>query len=122
MVQGDQPLTGVLLSICPGKYWKLFQWKAYGGVFDDIPASFNAFPHRKGTLMHAEFGTSFGYQKPAAAINRDYAAEIYGELTAHTLQQSAAVAALLLGPAQPLVLHHFLCWTGGCALLTCGGG
>jgi len=63
----------------PGKYWKLFQWKAYGGVFDDIAASFNAFPHRKGTLMHAEFGTSFGYQKPAAAINRAYAAEIYGE-------------------------------------------
>eukprot|EP00775_Hariotina_reticulata_P011298 gene11298-11448_t len=63
-------------SVC--KFWKLFQWKAYGGVFDDIPASFNAFPHRKGTLMHTEFGTSFGYQNPAAAVNKDFAAEVYG--------------------------------------------
>jgi len=39
-----------------GSYWKLFQWKAYGGAFNDIPAGFNAFPHRRGTLMHAEFG------------------------------------------------------------------
>jgi FAD/FMN-containing dehydrogenase len=61
--EGLQEIVALLLST--EKIWKLFQWKAYGGAFDSIPASFNAFPHRKGVIMHSEFGTSFGYQRAA---------------------------------------------------------
>lgn len=61
----------------PGTYWKLFQFKAYGGAFDSIPVGFSAFPYRAGTIMHAEFGTSFGYQKSAAEVDASKAAEIW---------------------------------------------
>lgn len=59
----------------PEKVWKLFQWKAYGGAFDTVPASFNAFPHRKGVIMHSEFGTSFGYQHSAADLAQTNSAQ-----------------------------------------------
>lgn len=61
----------------PGAYWKLFQFKAYGGAFNSIPVNFNAFPYRAGTLMHAEYGTSFGYQKSAADVDAARTAEIW---------------------------------------------
>lgn len=61
----------------PGKVWKLFQFKAYGGAFDEVLSDFDSFPHRKGTIMHCEFGTSFGYQKAANEINRALADEIW---------------------------------------------
>lgn len=61
----------------PGSFWKLFQFKAYGGAFDTTPVSFNAFPYRAGTVMHAEFGTSFGYHKSANEIDAGKAAEVW---------------------------------------------
>jgi FAD/FMN-containing dehydrogenase len=61
----------------PGNFWKLFQFKAYGrGAFDTTPVSFNAFPYRAGTLMHLEYGTSYGYQRPPAEVEPARAAEI----------------------------------------------
>lgn len=69
--EGLQEIIGLLRS--PEKVWKLFQWKAYGGAFDSIPSNFNAFPHRKGVIMHSEFGTSFGYQRAASDLSASQA-------------------------------------------------
>jgi hypothetical protein len=40
----------------PGGFFRLIQLKSYGGIFDRIPTGYNAYPHRKGTLFHAEIG------------------------------------------------------------------
>jgi hypothetical protein len=73
--EGLQEIVALLRS--PEKVWKLFQWKAYGGAFDSISTNFNAFPHRKGTIMHSEFGTSFGYQRSAGEIGASQARVVW---------------------------------------------
>lgn len=72
---GLQEVVGLLTR--PGSFWRLFQFKAYGnGAFDATPVGFNAFPYRAGTLMHAEYGTSFGYQRTPDEIEPGRAAAI----------------------------------------------
>ena len=57
------PLAGLqelvaLVASPVGKNWRLLQFKAYGGAFDKFADDFNAFPHRKGVLMHLEYGAA----------------------------------------------------------------
>ena len=77
----------------PGPFWKLFQWKAYGGVFEDIPTDFNAFPHRSGVLMHTEYGTSFGYGHARDMVPESKGGDAFEVATWAWYRQARAVMA-----------------------------
>ncbi|KAF8067329.1 FOX1 [Scenedesmus sp. PABB004] len=80
------PRTGlaeiVALVQAPGSVWKLFQFKAYGGALADVPANFNAFPYRRGTLMHLEWGSSFGFGRPESADDPRHVAAVWSFIAA----------------------------------------
>jgi len=69
-VAGLQELVDIVASPV-AKNWRLLQFKAYGGAFDQFADDFNAFPHRKGVLMHLEYGVAIG-SRPPGFIERGY--------------------------------------------------
>jgi hypothetical protein len=73
------PLAGLkelvgLVSSPVGRNWRVLQFKAYGGAFDNFADNFNAFPYRKGVLMHVIYGIAFGSRKPGV-VERGHVGE-----------------------------------------------
>jgi FAD/FMN-containing dehydrogenase len=90
-LEGLREITVLLES--PGSHWRLFQWKAYGGAFEDVATSFNAFPYRSGVLMHTEYGTSFGYGNPRDMVPESAGGDAFEAATWAWYKQARAVMA-----------------------------